>query len=254
MPEEKTCQKMGVNYAVPYEIHSIIQQVGTRQPPLFGQEIYPGAKLPPPGAPVAGTPPSPPQNPSPPPPPKAADVHQGKVQRQPPAQLVPFAAGPPGVPFQPTTPVFPYAPGADAAPLGRAQLTPAAIPKPAVVRAHSAPAFVRESPQFQGNVVPTPAAPPPPPATSPAPGPTLEAASHAPGRTPLVARSAPDEGRARVSEKSMPRVDFVPPVEYVDVSSVFIRFVQFLILCELSYYLCRLSVSFEHAYVFAEYM
>ncbi|RCN46915.1 hypothetical protein ANCCAN_07094 [Ancylostoma caninum] len=188
---------------------------GTRQP-FFGQEIQPGA---PPAAPVAGTPPSPPPHLSPPALPKARDVRQGKVQQQPPAQLVPFAAGMPGAPFQPLTPVLPYDPGAGVALPGKAQPSPGAaptpaIPKPAMVRAHSAPAFVREPPQFQGYRHPRLAVPPPAPATSPAPGSTPGAASPAPGRTPMPARSAPDEGRAKASEKSMPRFEFVSTREF----------------------------------------
>ncbi|EYC44963.1 hypothetical protein Y032_0444g1567 [Ancylostoma ceylanicum] len=247
--------------------------MGTRQPPFFGQGLQPGAKLPPPTAPaghhpVAGTPPSPPAHLPSPALPEAA-VPAEKPQPGPlpylpaPKPPVPFTSRMPGPPYQPVTPVTPYAPGASVVPPARAQqaaaaapaaVPVAAVPKPAMVRPHSAPAFVRDPAQPHGNLPPAPAALPPPPATSPAPSSTPEASSPVPGRTPLAARSAPDEGRVKVSEKSIPRVEFVPPVEYVDVSSVFIRFVQFLFLCELSYYLCGSSLSFMHAYILAEYI
>ncbi|KAL6736331.1 hypothetical protein Aduo_006695 [Ancylostoma duodenale] len=77
-------------YRAPYEIHSIIP--GTRQSPFFGQDIPPGAKLPPPAAAMVGTPPSPPLNPPPPAPPKAAAVPAGKVQHPPLTPPLPLAA------------------------------------------------------------------------------------------------------------------------------------------------------------------
>ncbi|KAK6042929.1 hypothetical protein COOONC_19566 [Cooperia oncophora] len=240
-----------------YQLNSQQVHVGSREPP---PPIIKPQPLPPPlpgplPLPVAATPIPPP-----------GPIHPPQMAQSPPPQGV--APLPHGI--QPLPPAAnpllgrPLAPepksGSDR--VLRPPPIPLAAPQPIPAPPQKPPPLVpppkAASPQM---LAPTPKlSPPAPKQVMPSPGPETpqNIASPAPqGGTPVgaaVGRSAPNTpigGTPAVSARSVQAVEFIPATEYVDVSRVWIRLLQLLLLCELLFHLVAVSSGIELAELFS---
>ncbi|CAJ0605389.1 unnamed protein product [Cylicocyclus nassatus] len=131
-----------------------------------------------------------------------------------------------------------------------------------VPRSQSAPPFSRINPMPPLNQ-PVPNLNdlfyPPPMAAVPNPTPLLPsqptaATSPSPfSPQPVAASSGKSEGKSSKMSKRK-RVEFIPPVEYIDVSGVFIRFVQLLIMCELAFFLYVTASSLVQIHIYIDFL